>query len=69
MKPGDLRRFKEGLDGSARCQQLRGHPFMVLETATTETAHWVTFLVDGRIERGWGGDWVESNSETIHEAG
>lgn len=68
MKVGDLRRFKEGMTGSARCQQLRGHPFMVLETWTSETASWVSFLVDGRIESGWGGDWVESNSETIDES-
>ena len=68
MKVGDLRRFKEGLTGSARCQQLRGHTFVVLETATSETARWVTFLIDGRIEGGWGGDWVESNSEVIDES-
>ena len=67
MKPGDLRRFKEGMTGSARCQQLRGQTFMVLETSTTEWTRWASFLIDGRIERGWGGDWVESNSEVIHE--
>ena len=40
---------------------------MVLEAATTETASWVSFLIDGRIERGWSGVWVESNSEVISD--
>ncbi len=71
MKPGDLRQFKDGLTGSARTQSV----FMVLETATvaaaatTWTTNRVSFLIDGRIERGWSGDWVESNSEVLNEAG
>ena len=67
MQPGDLRRFKDGLLGSARTQSVAGRPFMVLEAATTWTTSRVSFLIDGRIERGWSGDWVESNSEVIHE--
>ena len=67
MKPGDLRRFKDFRNGSARSLQLVGRPFMVLEAGGTETSHWVSFLVDGRIERGWGGDWVKQNSEAISE--
>ena len=73
MQPGDLRRFKDGLLGSARTQSVAGRPFMVLETATvaaaatTWTTNRVSFLIDGRIERGWGGDWVESNSEDLNE--
>ena len=70
MKPGDLRQFKDGLTGSARTQSVAGRPFMVLEAATTwnPPALRVSFLIDGRIERGWGGDWVEQNSEVIDEA-
>ena len=76
MKPGDLRQFKDGLTGSARTQSVAGRPFMVLETATVAAAAttWnppalrVSFLIDGRIERGWGGDWVESNSEVVDES-
>ena len=67
MKPGDLRRFKDKLTGSPRTHALLGRPFMVLEAGGTETSHWVSFLVDGRIERGWGGDWVIENSEVIDE--
>ena len=68
MKPGDLRQFKDELRTSAHASKVAGRPFMVLEAATTETASWVSFLVDGRIESGWGGDWVESNSEIIDES-
>ena len=68
MKPGDLRQFKDELRTSAHASKVAGRPFMVLEAATTETACWVNFLIDGRIERGWGGDWVEQNSEVIHES-
>ena len=67
MKSGDLRKFKEGLTGSALTQRVIGRPFMVLEVGETLTTSMVSFLIDGRIERGWGGDWVESNSEVIHE--
>lgn len=70
MQPGDLRKFKEGLTGSARTQSVAGRPFMILEAATTwnPPALRVSFLIDGRIERGWGGDWVEQNSGVIDEA-
>ena len=68
MKPGDLRKFKDRLFSSPRAEQVAGRPFMVLEAATTETTSWVSFLIDGRIERGWGGDWVEVNSEVIDES-
>ena len=75
MKPGDLRKFKEGLTGSARTQSVAGRPFMVLETAwspgvaTTWTTNRVSFLIDGRLEKGWGYNWVEQHSEVIDEAG
>ena len=67
MKPGDLRRFKDFRNGSARSLQLIGRPFVVLEAAEAERRAdaWVSFLVDGRLEKGWGYDWVESNSEAI----
>lgn len=68
MKPGDLRQFKDGLTGSARVNDVAGRPFMILETATTETVSWVSFLIDGRVNRGWSGDWAESNSEVLNEA-
>ena len=70
MKPGDLRQFKDGLLGSAHTlmRSVAGRPFMVLEVGETLTTSMVSFLIDGRIERGWGGDWVESNSEVVDES-
>lgn len=61
MKPGDLRRFSDRLTGSPRTVAVVGRPFMVLEASSTQ----VSFLVDGRIERGWGSDWVIENSEVL----
>ena len=66
MKPGDLRCFKNFRNGSARSLQLIGRPFMVLEVdPASPDARRMAFLVDGRLEKGWGYDWVESNSEAI----
>ena len=68
MKPGDLRRFSDKLVGSPYDGVDAGRPFMVLEVGETPKTSMVSFLIDGRIERGWGGDWVESNSEVVDES-
>lgn len=62
MKPGDLRRFNDDLEAS-----ITGRLFMVLTYSATDLSSWVSFLVDGRIERGWTGDWVIDNSEVVNE--
>jgi hypothetical protein len=62
MKPGDLRRFKDNLGGS-----IAGRLFMVLTYSATDLSSWVSFLIDGRIERGWTGDWVIDSSEVLNE--
>jgi len=68
MKPGDLRRFSDKLVGSAQVNDAAGRLFIVLEVGETPKTSMVSFLIDGRIERGWGGDWVESNSEVVDES-
>ena len=68
MKPGDLRRFSDKLVGSPSVGDVAGRPLMVLEVGETPKTSMVSFLIDGRIERGWGGDWVESNSEVVDES-
>lgn len=72
MNPGDLRRFND--DVGARhepgvrhdfAELYAGRPFMVLTYRATDLSSWVSFLIDGRIERGWTGDWVIDNSEAL----
>ena len=68
MKPGDLRRFKDGKD------ELDGRSFMVLEVRAAKLVEprgdlRVDFLIDGRIETGWGYSWLQKHSEALDEAG
>ena len=63
MNPGDLRRFNDDLDGS-----IADRLFMVLTYDATDLPSLVSFLVDGRIERGWTGAWVIDNSEVLNES-
>jgi len=72
MKPGELRRFKDGLRGSEIIERVSGQPFVVINTPAITT--WsgevlggVDFLVGGRIETGWSGTWVKKQSEVLNE--
>jgi len=74
MKPGDLRRFKDGLKGSRRTERVSGQPFVVINihphlVAPQGRADRTDFLVGGRIEAGWSLRWVKDNSEALNEAG
>ena len=68
MKPGELRRFKDGKD------ELDGRSFMVLEVRAAKLVEprgdlRVDFLIDGRIETGWGYSWLQKHSEVLNAAG
>jgi len=68
MKLGDLRRFKDNVRNSAEILTglpFAGRTFMVLEMETNGPICSVSFLIDDRIERGWGGHWVERSSEVF----
>jgi len=74
MKPGELRRFKDGLRGSGSTERVSGQPFVVINTPAItawsgEVLGGVDFLVGGRIETGWSGTWVKNNSEALSEDG
>ena len=62
-----MRRFlPEIRAGSAHTQRVAGQTFVVLD-ASSDSA-WVSFLIEDRVETGWGYEWVELNSEVISEA-
>jgi len=73
MKPGDLRRFKDGLRGSGSTERVSGQPFVVINIHPHLHEHSTPgrtdFLVGGRIEAGWSLRWVKDNSEALNEAG
>jgi len=65
MKPGDLRRFKNGpygLDDDG----FEGSTFMVLGV---DRRPGVDILIDDRVETDLGYFWVMDNSEVISEVG
>ena len=75
MKPGDLRRFRDGLEGSGRTERVSGQPFVIINVQPQRQRRGLTprvartdFLIDGRIETGWSLMWVMNNSEVINEA-
>ena len=69
MKPGELRRFKDGFH-AVGAEHLRGFTFMVLEVIEHRTgARGVNILVPDGVKLDWGYPWVEENSEVINEAG
>jgi hypothetical protein len=69
MKPGDLRRFKDGPYGLDN-DGFEGSTFMVLRVDhVTERYRGVDILLDGKREAGLGYFWVEDSSEVINEAG
>ena len=68
MKPGDLRRFKDDLVALAHEEDYRGHVFTVLKVDVAQPGPLlVDILVDGKIEKEWGHQWVKDNSEALNE--
>lgn len=68
MKPGDLRRFREDLVEPAHEENYGGHAFTVLKVDVAPGGVLlVDILVDGRIEKEWGHQWVKENSEALNE--
>jgi hypothetical protein len=70
MQPGDLRRFKDNLGGTANDFQIGGKTFMVLENGRgRRRRRWrcVRLLMDGVVVGPLGIFWVEQNSEVISE--
>ena len=68
MKPGDLRRFNDKLVNLAHEEDCSGHVFMVLKVDVARGGVLlVDVLMDGRIEKEWGHQWVKDNSEALDE--
>ena len=67
MKPGDLRRFKDGFLKRLAEDHFVGSTFMVLRvsSSTEASGRRVDILLDGMIEEGLGYFWVEDNSVVI----
>jgi len=69
VKPGDLRRFKDGpwyLDYDG----FEGSTFVVLRVnEAREVPRTVDILFDGGLETDLGYFWVENSSEAVNEAG
>jgi len=63
MKVGDLRRFKDDLRSAAAVSRCSGRPFMLLEVRSP--SEWVSFLIDGRVESGWGYTFVAESSTPL----
>ncbi len=72
MKPGELRRFKEG-PYDLYMPRFEGSTFMVLRVHSYtegETWRWlVDILLDSKREEDLGYNWVMEGSEVISEAG
>jgi hypothetical protein len=71
MRKGDLRRFR-GLDrlashSSPSWEAVAGRTFLVV--SATGEADWMSFLIDGRLEEGWGYRFVQEHSEVISDQG
>lgn len=65
MKPGELRRFDEGLLGGPTVECLAGSTILILEVG--EEQECVTFLIGDRIEHRWGYSWMVNATEVISE--
>lgn len=62
-----MRRFLPEIRAvSAHTQRVAGQTFVVIN-ASSDSA-WVSFLIEDRVERGWGYEWVELNSEVVSES-
>jgi hypothetical protein len=43
---------------------------MVLDVFTySDGGRSINILIDGQVDPGWGGKWIEDNSEVLSEAG
>jgi hypothetical protein len=72
MKPGDLRRFKDGLKGSEKTQRVSGQPFVVINIRSHSVPaprDRTDILIGGQIETGWSVAWIMNNSEAVDEEG
>ena len=68
MKPGDLRRFREDLVTLDHEEDCSGHAFVVLNVDVAPGGVLlVDVLVDDRVEKEWGHQWVKDNSEPLDE--
>jgi len=68
MKPGDLRRFKDGFLKRLAGDHFVGSTFMVLRVSSTTPEvgeRCVDILLDDMIEEGLGYFWVEDSSVVI----
>jgi len=63
MKPGELRRFKDDLKSASPFLRCSGRPFVLLDVKSP--SEWVSFLIDGRVERGWGYTFVAESSAPL----
>ena len=70
MKPGDLRRFKDDVGDAygSPMTRITGRLLMVQEVfQSSGSSPTVTILIDGRLEAGWGYQWVKDNTEALNE--
>lgn len=74
MKPGDLRRFKEGSTYTfmgTGTPDLDNRIFLVLkaqEALGVLVPAWVSILIDGSVMEHWSYSWVILHSEAVDEA-
>ena len=71
MRKGDLRRFKS-LDSlpspaSPSWAAVADRTFLVV--SASGEADWMSFLIEGRLEEGWGHKFVQEHSEVISGEG
>ena len=70
MKKGELRRFSDELITETHGKRVQDRTFMILDVYPLKDRDGelvVNFLIDGRVEQGWGIDWVARNSEVLNE--
>ena len=72
MKPGDLRRFKDGSWRGGTIKRFSGQHFTVINIRSHSVPaprDRTDILIDGRIETGWSVEWLMNNSEAVDEEG
>jgi hypothetical protein len=72
MKPGDLRRFKDGSGRGGTIKRFSGQHFMVINIRSHRVLaprDRTDVLIGGQIETGWSVAWIMNNSEAVDEAG
>jgi hypothetical protein len=71
MKPGDLRRFKDGSWRGGTIKRFSGQHFMVINIRSRimgAPRDRTTILIGGQIETGWSVAWIMNNSEAVDES-